>query len=69
MSGISFAKALVSFHVRHQNVIREKENCVHKIRKCNLYGSEGKGKNKRVVVVVVVVYTGVDFTSIVHECS
>jgi hypothetical protein len=69
MSGISFAKALISFHVQRHNVIREKENCVHSIKKCSLYGSEGNARNERVVVGVVVVYTGVDFTFIVHECS
>ena len=36
MSGISFAKALVSFHIRCQNVTREEENWVHSTRKCNL---------------------------------
>jgi len=46
MSGISFAKALVSFHIRRQNVIREKENCVHSIRKCNFYGLEGNERKE-----------------------
>jgi len=46
MSGISFERTLGSFHIRRQNVIREKVNCVHNIRKCSLYDPEGNERKE-----------------------